>query len=449
MRNRLLYTTLREFTEQAAYQLAADAAEGAEVPFELVESRGRRASLYAYRPLVEEFVRSRYAVLGRLPSYTSAARALEVLDGLSAYLAVRGVEQPPASGRERADTALRCLLGVVFAEVTDFELSAARFERAYAELEAALYDGRPVISALAPLEGLALASDEVPIGEGLTLARADAIVDPPDDFTGSGDAAVAVLTIEGDWPDSPPATLAQRRVRALLTALRLFDEGAFGVTGGVWVRRDAGRWILHALTLAPAPPSDEVLVLEPEVEDELRAFVNLVPRRLPRRGEVAWALRRFELGCERGRRLEALSDLLLAARALLEPEGPQSGRLAGRLAAICAVPSERAALAERVAHAISLERAVITGLDPAVPEPGALVDELAHHLRALLRDVVCGHLDDDLVSVADALLEPEPELELEPESESESESEAEAEAELPEPDVEPEEEPATSQLALS
>ena len=80
MRNRLLYTTLREFTEQAAYQLAADAAEGAEVPFELVESRGRRASLYAYRPLVEDFVRSRYAVLGRLPSYTPAARALEVLD---------------------------------------------------------------------------------------------------------------------------------------------------------------------------------------------------------------------------------------------------------------------------------------------------------------------------------------------------------------------------------
>jgi glyoxylase-like metal-dependent hydrolase (beta-lactamase superfamily II) len=111
----------------------------------------------------------------------------------------------------------------------------------------------------------------------------------------------------------------------------------------------------------------------------------------------------------------------------------------------------RPALAERVAHAISLERAVITGVDPAVPEPGALVDELAHHLRALLRDVVCGHLDDDLVSVADALLEPEPEAEAElPEPEPEAElPEPEPEVELPEPDVEPEEEPATSQLALS
>jgi hypothetical protein len=407
MRNRLLYTTLRDFAEQAGYQLASDAAEGAEVPFELVESRGSRASLYAYRPLTEDFIRSRHAVLTRLPAYAPAARALEVLDGIAAYLAVRGEEHPPISPRDRADAALHCFLGVVFDESSDFELAPARFERAYAELETSLYEGRQVLTVLVPLQGLALASDEVPIGEGLTLARADAIVDAPEEFAGGGDSAVAVFTIEREDRDTPPHVLAHRRVRLLLTALRLFDEGAFGAAGAAWIRRDAGRWRLQPLPLAPAPPSDEVLVLEPDVEDELRAFVNLVPRRLPRRGEVAWALRRFELGCERRRRLEALSDYLLAARALLEPEGASSGRLAGRLAAICAVPDQRPALAERVAHAISLERAVICGLDPAVPDPGALVDELAGYLRALLRDVVCGHLEDDLVAVAEALLEPE------------------------------------------
>ncbi|HEX3317668.1 MAG TPA: hypothetical protein VHR88_06600, partial [Solirubrobacteraceae bacterium] len=364
MRNRLLYTTLRDFTEQAGYQLAADAAEGAEVPFELVESRGRRASLYAYRPLTGEFIGSRMGVVGRLSAYTPAARALEVLEGIAGYLAIRGIEQAPVSPRERADATLRCFLARVFDESSDFELSPARFERAYAELETALYEGRQVITALVPLEGLALASDEVPIGEGLTLARADAIVDAPDDFVGEGDAAVAVLTVEGPDRDEPPHLIAHRRVRLLLTALRLFDPGAFGAAGGAWVRRDAGRWRLHTLPIAPAAPSEETLVLEPDVEDELRAFVNLIPRRLPRRGEVAWALRRFELACERRRRLEALTDYLLAARALLEPEGASSGRLAGRLAAICAVHDERAALAERVAHAISLERAVITGLDP-------------------------------------------------------------------------------------
>jgi hypothetical protein len=110
------------------------------------------------------------------------------------------------------------------------------------------------------------------------------------------------------------------------------------------------------------------------------------------------------MGCERLAPFEALTDYLLALRALLEPEGPQSGRLAQRLAVICAKPEERAALAERAAHAISLERAVITGLAPAEPNVSGLVDEFAEHLRALLRDVLCGHLDADLRAVADGLL---------------------------------------------
>jgi hypothetical protein len=149
----------------------------------------------------------------------------------------------------------------------------------------------------------------------------------------------------------------------------------------------------RSLTLIPAAQ-----------EDELRAFCSLVTRRRPGAGELSWALSRYEMGCERLAPFEALSDYLLALRALLEPEGPASGRLAGRLAAICATPQERPALAERVAHAISLERAVIAGLAPAAPGVDALVDELAGHLRALLRDAVCGHLDHDLRAVADEIL---------------------------------------------
>jgi hypothetical protein len=430
MRNRLLYSTLREFAEQAAYQLAADAAEGAEIPFELVESRGRRASLYAYRPLTGDFIRSRLGALHRLPAYAPAARSLELLEGVAGYLSVRGEERVPPSPRERADTALRCLLDAAFDESTDFELSGERFDRAYAELETALYQGRAVLTVIAPLQGLALESEDVPIGDGLMLVRADAVPDAPDDLNRDGDAAVAVLSVEGESGDAPPLVTARKRFRSLLTALRLFDEGAFGAAGVAWARADAGRWRLVALPLAPAPPSDEVLVLEPEVEDELRGFVNLIARRTPPRGEVAWALRRFELGCERPRRLEALTDYLIAARALVEPEGPSSGRLAGRLAAICAVPDRRAELAERVAHAISLERATIAGLDPAVPDAGGLVTELAGHLRALLRDVLCGHLEPELVGVADALLEPEP-----------------APAPAPEPDPEPGPQ-ATEQMAI-
>jgi hypothetical protein len=101
---------------------------------------------------------------------------------------------------------------------------------------------------------------------------------------------------------------------------------------------------------------------------------------------------------------EALSDHLLALRALLEPEGPASARLAGRLAVLCATPERRGELAERVLAAIELERGVVAG--SAVEHAGAeaLAAETADHLRALLRDVICGHLDPDLTNLADELL---------------------------------------------
>ena len=113
------------------------------------------------------------------------------------------------------------------------------------------------------------------------------------------------------------------------------------------------------------------------------------------------------MACERARPAEALTDVLLALRALLEPEGPQSGRLPGRLAALCAMPGERGRIAERVAHLVSMERAVVAGVAPEDDAIQPLVDEVCGWLRALLRDVLCGHLDSDLRSVADGLLEEE------------------------------------------
>ena len=56
-----------------------------------------------------------------------------------------------------------------------------------------------------------------------------------------------------------------------------------------------------------------------------------------------------------------------------------------------------------VAHTIALERALIGGL-AVDPEIDALTAELAGHLRALLRDVLCGHLDSDLRTVAEDII---------------------------------------------
>jgi len=83
---------------------------------------------------------------------------------------------------------------------------------------------------------------------------------------------------------------------------------------------------------------------------------------------------------------------------------PASGRLPGRLAALCALPEDRAELAERAGECVALEKAIIAGTAPRSAEVDLLIEELLGHLRALLRDVLCGHLDADLRALADRLL---------------------------------------------
>jgi len=410
VRNTTLHGIIAAFVDEAAGQLSAETAAGAEIPFELVETAGGprgRVPLYCYRPLTNTFIRERLGLLSALPSYAPAVRSLSALDGVEAYVRQRGEVRVPPERRECADATLRAFLSSVFAERTEFGFDRDRFEMAYQELEQALYEGRALTVVVAPLLGLALDPEtrEMALGEGLSLVRGDALEDaPPDAVWGEGEEpnVLIALTAAQDRDAPPPVSVARARFRRTLTALRLFERGGYALGPIAWTRIDAGAWRVVPLGGSGRPRL--IRRIATEHEDELRAFCNLVARRAPRSGETSWALSRFEMGCERLAPFEALTDYLLALRALLEPEGPSSGRLAGRIAAICARPQDRVAVAERVAHAISLERAVIAGLAPAHPGVDALVDELAEYLRALLRDVLCGHLDSDLCAVADELL---------------------------------------------
>jgi hypothetical protein len=410
VRNATLHGTLEAFTADAAGQLAAETASGAEIPFEVISTPGRprRAALYCYRPLTGAFIRERLGLLSALPTYAPAARALAGLDGVDAYLRQLGEPRIPAEPRERADVALRSFLATVFAERSQFGFDPERFDAAYADLERALYEGRCLTVVIAPLLGVALdhSTTELALGDGLSLLHGEALPDAPADAVwtdGEEPNVLAVLTVAGESV-RPPVSIARARFRRLLTALRLFERGGYALGPMAWTRSDAGAW--RQVALGGSGRRRSVTFISAAQEDELRAFCNLVARRAPTGGEVAWALARFEMGCERLAPFEALTDYLLALRALLEPEGPSSGRLAQRLAVICAEDSKRSALAEQTAQAISLERAVIVGLAPGAnpTHPDALVDGLAEHLRALLRDVLCGHLDVDLCAVADDLL---------------------------------------------
>ena len=408
MRNASLHHLLETFTVEASGRLAAETAGGAEMPFEIVEERaGGRVPLYCYRPLTGDFIRGRLGLLAGLPSYEAAMSGLAACPALEIYLSEHGEVRIPIDERAQAEAALGTFLANVFAERSGFGFEPAHFEAAYSELERALYEGHCTAMVIAPVLGVALdpRTTELPLGDGLSLIRGDALAEAPAEAVwGEGEEprVLAVLAVDQERSARPPVSIARARFRRVLTALRLFERGGYALGPVAWARTEAGSWRPVAIGTGGRPRL--LTMVAAAQEEELCAFCDLVTRRPPGQGELAWALARFEMGCERLAPFEALTDYLLALRALLEPEGPASGRLAQRLAVICARPEERAELAQRTARAISLERAVITGLAPGGTGIDALVDELAEHLRAILRDALCGHLDADLRAVADELL---------------------------------------------
>jgi hypothetical protein len=404
MHNRALHDSLAAFVEEAAWQLAEEIAGGAEVPFELIEQGRASAPLYCYRPLTGRFLADRSTELAKLPSYPAAVQGLAALPDLPGYLKARGRRTPSPDTRSQADAALQTLLTAVWAESTDFAFDQARFEAAFAELEEAAYGNRSLSVVLAAVEGLVLESEEVPLGDGLSFVRAETLRDAPDELRQDEMGTVAVLALDSAAGDGRALEDAGRRLRRLQTALRLWDDAEPSLGPTAWARTNGGAWSAVPLAIGIRRDAGDCL-LSAEEEDPLRAFCALVARRTPRAGELAWALRRFELGCERAFAVEALTDWLLAARALLaDPEAAGYDGMAERLAVICATPEERPALERRLDEAIRLERSAITGHVRPEPAVEDLIADLGGNVRAILRDVLCGHLDPQLRGVADEML---------------------------------------------
>ena len=420
MHSRRLHATLEKFAKEAAGHLQAEVDGGAEVPFELGSQGGRsgRAAtpLYCYQALTGAFIAERESELEDLAGYTEVAGLLEGFDGLERYLSSMGTVSPPTRAgraRSRALRAITTLLADVFDGQTDFELHPDRLQAALERLERSELANTSAMTLVATLHGLTITSPELSLATGLTIARPDALQDVPAGAGSTADGAdgdqlIVALTVrdeEGMATDGAAGDAVAQGCEVLndlLRALRLFGDGRVALGALAWSRLGDAPWNPVALGSGGRPHG--MLVVTAEQEDELRAFCNLVSRRAPHGNELAWALRRYELGCERDSPYEALTDHLLALRVLLEPEGASSGLLAGRLAALCAIPEQRLELTERIVAAVGLEHAAIAGTSLKRAGGPALAKEVADHLRALLRDVICGHLAADLPALADELL---------------------------------------------
>jgi hypothetical protein len=413
MRNRRLHDSLRAFALDAARALSSDIEAGAEVAFELDERSTGRSVLYRYRPLIAAFVSERWQQLRTLESFGPAAEELGT--GSAAYLRVQGL-----AADADPEPALLAMLERIWEDATSFAFPEERFERVYEEVERALYEGVLQSAIAAPLPGLVMERDRVDVGDGLALVRGDLSGAPPEAVWPTGSSEIergrvqpnVVAVIDAELPADAqlPVAEARWRLRRLVTALRLWRAGSVALPESGWARADDGPW--RQVALQPAPPArGGTWALGAEEEDGFRQFAALVADWEPT-GPLAWALARFDMGCERPSDAEALSDYLLALRGLLDAVD-EAGQptLARRLAALCAEEANRGHLMSRVDAALNLELALISGvpIDAWAPPPGIrsgreLVAEIEEHLRALLRDVVCGYLKPELASTADEIL---------------------------------------------
>jgi hypothetical protein len=245
--------------------------------------------------------------------------------------------------------------------------------------------------------------------------RGDLTQAPPQAVWAAGREArepntLAILTVESRPTQPPPLTEARIAFRKLVTALRLLKQGGAALSSVAWWHTDDGPW--QEVPLGTSGRSrGGTYVLEPTERAELVELFELARSRPALGGALPWALTRFELGCEQPVALDGLSDYLLAMRALLDRGDPSPDTLARRLGALCAEPAHRQAVESCVEQAFRLERLVMRGsVDAAylesigVGSPDAVVRGLEENLRALLRDLVCGHLGPDLVGISEELL---------------------------------------------
>ncbi len=410
MRDPVLREALSTLAAEAATRLRSLVATGDEIPFDVAEESGESTQFYRYVPLTSRFVSDREDELRSLPSFGPACAAVSAAAIAVPYLEARGATVP-ADPDERAAAMLICFIADLWEGSAEFSLDSVRLRRALGELDAETRDAGEAELLIAPIVGLQMPLPRLQLPSGVRVVRADTVDAPIEAMRSEGMGRAAwepqylALAEQGEGPEGVSAALAQ--LHDLISVLRLYREGGIGLGPYAFAPVGEQSWRRIATGATPTRPGGYQLSEDDSIE--IRGFAHDLEVRPDPEGAMAWAVARFEMGCERPTPLEGLSDHLLALRAVLEGPGPVNAPLPARAAALLPDGPDRDDANFRIERAQQLERTQMRGrpLEPSGEDSSSAL-ELAAWIegctRSILRDGALGYFGDDLCAAADETL---------------------------------------------
>ena len=402
MRDPALTEALRRLTTEAATRFSALVAGGDEIPFDVAEQAGPDSLFYRYVPLTARYVGDRAEEVRSLPAFEPAREAVIEAGVAAPYLESHG-HTVPEDERLRADSMLLLFISALWDGSADFALDRSRLDRALGALDAETRDLEETDLLIAPVVGLRMPLARLSLPNGVRIVRADSIEAPIEAMSSEGMNRAPwqpqFLAVAEGGPDCSEPVAAVRQLRELITVMRLFKEGAIGLGPYAFAPTGVDSW-RRVSTGAPAtrPGGYDLSAAE---ANELAELASELEARPSPTGSLAWAIGRFELGCERESAIEGLSDHLLALQAVLESEGPVGASLPMRAAALIAEPGERPRTSRRFERIQVLERMLIAGRSAEDGAADEDADWLEQGLRAILRDAALGEHGADLGASAD------------------------------------------------
>jgi hypothetical protein len=169
-----LYSALQAFCLGSFRALLAEIERGAELAFAFEEHTSyAKPALYEYRPLVKPFIEHRAHTLRARPDARLAVE--ELLRQPAATIFARAHAGPRAREDEALFGSVLLPLLMDTAELCGgFDWDDGAFERAYGELERALFGNRHQYGAVAPVIGISNGGKTIELGGGLRLRLAAA-----------------------------------------------------------------------------------------------------------------------------------------------------------------------------------------------------------------------------------------------------------------------------------